>query len=109
MNTLCNTSMLNEINAGKFRFSIAPEGTGTFFNEVYMNSSMDQIFYSLNSRTWLSKLFSVKYFLAKEGIVPYGVVKKVRKQDKRIAFFTRIRIRCLLLIRMTVIFRYLHT
>ncbi len=83
INTLCNTSMLNEINAGKFRFSIAPEGTGTFFNEVYMNSSMDQIFYSLNSRTWLSKLFSVKYFLAKEGIVPYGVVKKSEETGQK--------------------------
>lgn len=76
MNTLWNSSIVNGINAGKFRFSIAAEGVGTFFNEVYMNNYMDQAFGNLNSRTWLSKLFSIKYFLAPEDIVPYGVVKE---------------------------------
>lgn len=75
MRTLCNTSMLNGINGEKFRFSIAPEGTGEFFNEVYMSNTMDQIFYNFNSRTWLSRLFSVKYFLTRENLTPYGVVK----------------------------------
>lgn len=86
MRTLCNTSMLNGINGEKFRFSIAPEGTGEFFNEVYMSNTMDQIFYNFNSRTWLSKLFSVKYFLTEENLIPYGVVKGEEQVGQRRRF-----------------------
>lgn len=76
MGMISNTSCLNDLNGGKYQFSIAPEDLGNFFDEIYMSNFMDQAVYNLNGRSWLLKLFSVKYFVSKEGIVPYHFSKE---------------------------------
>lgn len=83
MEIVSNNAMLNDLNGGKFRFSIAPEGLGTFFNEICMSNFMEQSIFNLNSRSWLSKIFSVKYFVSRKGIAPYGFVKETKKAGQK--------------------------
>ncbi|MDC7286272.1 YfhO family protein [Blautia schinkii] len=70
--TLYNASMLNGLNGGQYYFSVAPAGVNDFFEKTGVSHPLEQIYPGINSRTWLMKLFSMRYFVGKEGKVPYG-------------------------------------
>lgn len=69
---LYNSAMLNGLNGGQFYFSLATNGVGSFFEENYMVNLLEQIYPGINNRSWLMKLFSMKYYVGQEGNVPYG-------------------------------------
>lgn len=72
--TLHNNAMLNGLNSGQYYFSVAPYGVTSFFEENYVNSPAEQFNKNLGGRAWLMKLFSMRYFVGREGEVPYGFV-----------------------------------
>lgn len=65
---------------------------------------MEQSIFNLNSRSWLSKIFSVKYFVSRKGIAPYGFVKETKKAGQKNVPFIKMRMHCRWLTRMTIIF-----
>lgn len=67
-----NSGMLNGLNGSQFYFSTAPYGISDFSELNYLDSSLEQKFTGLNNRSWLMKLFSIRYFAGMEGNIPYG-------------------------------------
>ena len=70
--TLYNDAMLNGLNSGQYYFSVAPDGVSDFFEANYMDNPAEQKIADLGGRSWLMKLFSMRYFVGREGEVPYG-------------------------------------
>lgn len=70
--TLYNAAMVNGLKGGQYYFSVAPPGVNSFFQEHGILSPAEQIFDGIDNRSWLMKLFSMKYFMGRDGQVPYG-------------------------------------
>ena len=70
--TLYNDAMLNGLNSGQYYFSVAPEGVSDFFQENYLDNPAEQRIGDLGGRSWLMKLFSMRYYVGREGDIPYG-------------------------------------
>lgn len=70
--TVYNAAMINGQNGGQYYFSIAPQGVNDFFQEHGVISPLEQMFDGIDNRSWLMKLFSMKYFVGRDGQVPYG-------------------------------------
>ena len=70
--TLYNDAMLNGLNSGQYYFSVAPYGVSDFFEANYVDNPVEQRIGDLGGRAWLMKLFSMRYYVGREGDVPYG-------------------------------------
>ena len=44
----------------------------TFFQENYLDNPAEQRIGDLGGRSWLMKLFSMRYYVGREGDIPYG-------------------------------------
>lgn len=72
VDTLYNDAMLNGLNSGQYYFSVAPYGVSGFFEANYVDNPVEQRIGDLGGRSWLMKLFSMRYYVGREGDVPYG-------------------------------------
>ncbi|HIZ21762.1 MAG TPA: YfhO family protein [Candidatus Blautia faecigallinarum] len=70
--SIYNDAMLNGLNSGQYYFSVAPYGVSDFFEANYVDNPAEQRIIDLGGRSWLMKLFSMRYFVGREGEVPYG-------------------------------------
>ena len=82
-----NTAMYMGTNSTSYYFSVANGNISRFFDEMYLNTPWDYHYSSLDGRSILDRLASVKYFAIKKsgyGYLPYGydseaaVTKKYR-------------------------------
>lgn len=82
-----NTAMYMGTNSTSYYFSVANGNISRFFDEMYLNTPWDYHYSSLDGRSILDRLASVKYFAIKKsgyGFLPYGydseaaVTKKYR-------------------------------
>lgn len=79
-NILQNAQMMAGVNGGQFFFSLANGEISQFQNELYPYKPLSQNFYNLNGRSFLLKLFSMKYYVGVPKYAPYGFVKKEKLQ-----------------------------
>lgn len=73
---LQNAQAMAGVNGGQFFFSLANGDISQLQNEMYPYKPLGQNFYNLNSRSFLLKLFSAKYYVGSPRYAPYGYVKK---------------------------------
>lgn len=70
-----NSAMYMGTNSTSYYFSVANGSISRFFDEMYLNTPWDYHYSSLDGRTILDRLASVKYFAIKKngyGYIPYG-------------------------------------
>ena len=105
-----NTSMYMGTNSTAYYFSLANSSISDFFSEMYLNTPWEQHYENLDGRTILDRLASVKYFVISGDnfrYLSYGYNKEkglCRKGKKVSAGLMRMRMHCLWVILMTVIF-----
>lgn len=79
-----NTAMLQDIYSVGYRFSMADGNISRFYEENFMNTARDYSYLTLDNRTVLDTLASVKYFMIKDQRVqdlPYGYHKLVESKE----------------------------
>ena len=70
-----NSAMYMGTNSTSYYFSVANGSISRFFDEKYLNTPWDYHYSSLDGRTILDRLASVKYFAIRKngyGYIPYG-------------------------------------
>lgn len=70
-----NSAMYMGTNSTSYYFSVANGSISRFFDEMYLNTPWDYHYSSLDGRTILDRLASVKYFAIRKngyGYIPYG-------------------------------------
>ena len=72
-------------NSTSYYFSVANGNISRFFDEMYLNTPWDYHYSSLDGRTILDRLASVKYFAVKRngyGYIPYGYDEEAASTKK---------------------------
>lgn len=80
-----NTAMYMGTNSTSYYFSVANGNISRFFDEMYLNTPWDYHYSSLDGRTILDRLASVKYFAVKRngyGYIPYGYDEEAASTKK---------------------------
>lgn len=80
-----NTAMYMGTNSTSYYFSVANGNISRFFEEMYLNTPWDYHYSSLDGRTILDRLASVKYFAVKRngyGYIPYGYDEEAASTKK---------------------------
>lgn len=80
-----NTAMYMGTNSTSYYFSVANGNISRFFDEMYLNTPWDYHYSSLDGRTILDRLASVKYFAVKKngyGYIPYGYDEEAASTKK---------------------------
>lgn len=81
---LFNTAMLQNLYSVGYRFSMADGDISQFYEENFINTARDYSYLTLDNRTVLETLASVKYFMIKEGRtqdLPYGYTKLIESKE----------------------------
>ena len=80
-----NSAMYMGTNSTSYYFSVANGNISRFFNEMYLNTPWDYHYSSLDGRSILDRLASVKYFAIKKsgyGYLPYGYDREAAATKK---------------------------
>ncbi len=80
-----NSAMYMGTNSTSYYFSVANGNISRFFNEMYLNTPWDYHYSSLDGRTILDRLASVKYFAIKNNgyaYLPYGYDREASSTKK---------------------------
>ena len=80
-----NSAMYMGTNSTSYYFSVANGNISRFFNEMYLNTPWDYHYSSLDGRTILDRLASVKYFAIKNSgysYLPYGYDSEAASSKK---------------------------
>ena len=96
-------------NSTAYYFSLANSSISVFFSEMYLNTPWEQHYENLDGRTILDRLASVKYFVISGDnfrYLSYGYNKEKGSagKGKSECRLMRMRMHCLWVILMTVIF-----
>lgn len=81
---IVNSSLLQNTNSVGYRFSMADGNISQFYEELYLNVPRDYYYKTLDNRTVLELLASVKYFMIKDGRtndLPYGYDKLITSKE----------------------------
>ena len=88
-----NTAMYMGTNSTSYYFSVANGNISRFFDEMYLNTPWDYHYSSLDGRSILDRLASVKYFAIKKadmGICHTAMTVKQKSQKNTVSTKTRI-------------------
>ena len=73
-----NSSLLMGTHSTAYYFSVASQYISNYFSELYLNAPREHRYDTLDGRTMLERLASVKYFVVRDGnerCLPYGYDK----------------------------------